>query len=178
MTLFPDIAARCIRASSSTAAALVMAGVVVVALNILHGLVVIAARRTAGDICNLILNIDLLALQQSVDDLAQSQIPGAEPVRASPLMLALGLKPEEVPLGAGRKLQHVYATVCRRLLPRRLVRREASIGRDHDQIQFGLGVGCGARAPAEVDQFIFGIEVEIARGLFGLDDLAIVGGLP
>lgn len=82
-------------------------------------------------------------------------------------MLRLRLEPEEIPLRARRELQGIDATV-RGGLAGRLIRDEASIGGDHHEIQLGLGVGSAPGAPAEVHQFIFGVEVDVSRRGLGL----------
>ena len=75
-------------------------------------------------------------------------------------MLGLGLEPEEIALRAGGELQHKDPTV-RGLFSVRLIRCEAPIGWDHDQVQRGLGVRSSPRTPAEVDEIIFRIEVDV-----------------
>lgn len=46
---------------------------------------------------------------------------------------------------------------------------EVAIGREHDQVDFGLGGGCGAWPPAEVHQLIFAVEVDVAWAGIGGD---------
>jgi len=168
LTLFSDISTCRIKSSSCTTASVVVTGVMVHALHILHSLIVIAtASRAPGQVGNLLLHIKLFTLQQRVHNLSQSEIPGAKPAQVSTLVLGLGLEPEEIPLRAGRKFQGVDATV-RRGLAGWLVGDEASIGGNHHEIQLGLGVGSAPGAPAEVHQFIFGVEVDVSRSGLGL----------
>lgn len=151
---------------------MVVIGVMVDAFHILHGLIVItaAARRASGDIGNLLLHVKLFTLEQGIHNLSQSDIAGAEPARVSTLMLGPRLQIEEVTLRARREFQRVDATICRGLAGG-LVGDEASIGRDHHQVQLGLGVGSAARAPAEVNQFIFGVKVDVAGDRLRLDNV-------
>lgn len=52
-------------------------------------------------------------------------------------------------------------------------RVEVAVRGEHDQVEFGVGGAGGTRSPAKVHQFIFGVEVDVARcGLWG--DLAAV----
>ena len=88
-------------------------------------------------------------------------------------MLGLGLQVEKISLRARRELECVNAAICRGFAGW-LVGDEASIRGDHHQIQLGFGVGCTSRAPAEVHQFIFGVEIEVTWGSLRLDH---VGGL-
>lgn len=173
LTLFPDISACCIRACSSTATSVVVAGVVIRAFNILHGLIIITARGASGDIGDFLFHVKLFTLQQRVHDLSQSDIPGAKPAQVSALVLGLGLQVEKIPLRARREFECVDAAICRGFA-RGFVGDEASIRGDHHQIQLGFSVGCASRAPAEVHQFIFGVEIEVTWGSLRLDD---IGGL-
>lgn len=88
-----------------------------------------------------------------MDDLSELEISGAEIAGVSSLMLALGLEPEEIPLRTRRELQHENAAIRARLL----VRGEAAIRGDHHQVELRLCEWSRSRAPAEVDQFIFGV---------------------
>jgi hypothetical protein len=95
--------------------------------HILHCLVIVViVGRSEGKVGNLVLNINFLTLQQNIDNLAELQVAGAEPAWITIGVLALGLHPEKVSLGARGELQDKDATV-RSVLARRLVRSEASI---------------------------------------------------
>ena len=48
-------------------------------------------------------------------------------------------------------------------------RCEGGIARDGDEVDFGFAGGCAARSPAEVDQVVFTVEVEVAWGVDGCD---------
>jgi hypothetical protein len=111
-------------------------------------------------------HINLLSLQQHMDNLSEFQIPRTEPAGVTILVLRLRLHPEQVTLGARRELQSEDATIGR--FARGFVGSEASVLRDHHQIEFGLVNGSAAGAPAEVHQVIFGVEVDVARGRLGL----------
>jgi hypothetical protein len=126
LSLLADITSRGIRASSTTASAVIMIGVMVCSFHILHGLVIIAARWPPGKVGDLVLNIHILPLQQNINNLTQFQIPRAEPARVTTLMLGLRLQPEEIALGAGRELQNKHASICS-VLARRSVGSKASI---------------------------------------------------
>lgn len=86
-------------------------------LHVLHGFIVIAASTawTPRQVRDFSLDIDLFSLKQSVDNLSQLQVPGAEPAKIASLVLGLGLQPEQVPLGAGRELQDVDPPIGGRL---------------------------------------------------------------
>jgi hypothetical protein len=113
---------------------MVMARVMVHAFNILHCLVIIAIGRApaAGKVRDFTLYIDLVTLQQLVDDPPQFQIPFAPVSGVARLVLGFGLKPEEVPLGAGGEFEDVDAAIFRLSVS---VWGECSIRGNHDQIQ-------------------------------------------
>jgi hypothetical protein len=79
-------------------------------------------------------------------------------------------------LRAGRELENKDTTICS-ILAGGLVGSEASILRDHHQIELGLIEGGAAGAPAEVHKIIFGVEVNIARSLLRLHTGRSGGGL-
>lgn len=135
LALFPDVSSSCIHARSTTAA-MVVAAIMIGALHILHSLVVIGAWTASAswEVGNRLLDVNLLSLQQSIDDLSQSKVSRAEPAGVPPFVLALGLQPEEVSLGARRELKHVDPTIRRRLGPRWnifVVRNEGAVGGHH-----------------------------------------------
>lgn len=80
--------------------------------------------------------------------------------------MRLGLHPEEVFLAAGSELEDKDAAVgggvqvlSTFFLDERV---EVTVGGEHDQVEVRIGGLCGTRSPAEVHQFIFGVEVDVA----------------
>jgi hypothetical protein len=81
------------------------------ALHIFHGLVIVTAGWSAGEVGDLVFHVHFLALQQNIDNLSQLEIPGAKPAQIAILVLGLGLHPEQITLRAGGELQHENAPV-------------------------------------------------------------------
>jgi hypothetical protein len=137
LSLLTHVAAGRIGASTATAGAVVSAAIMVGAFHVLHGLIVITARWSARKIGDLVLYINILALQQNIDDFSKLQVAGAEPARVAVLMLGVRLHPEQVSLRARGELQDKDPAI--RCVPTGwFVGSKAAIRRNHHQVKLGL----------------------------------------
>lgn len=70
--------------------------------DVLHGLVAISSRTIliARQVADLLLNIDLFALEEGVDDFTEFQIPRTEPCWVTLGVLTSRLHPIDLSLGA------------------------------------------------------------------------------
>lgn len=125
--------------------------------SVLHCLVIISATRRVLDLAKLILNINLLARKQHIDNLANLLISRAEPVRLAVGVLALRLQPEQVALRAGRELKDEDAAIGRRfevfgvgVVLLAGVGDEGAIAGDHEQVKLWVVDRRRPWAPAEV----------------------------
>jgi hypothetical protein len=172
LALLAEVPTRSIGAST-TVAALVAAVGITMALNILHGLIVVAGRgllivivtaATHGG--ELSVHIHLLALQQLINDLSDLEVSGAEPRGVAGAALGLRLQPEEVPLGRRAKLKDEDTTVGLGgwLAGRSGIERdEVAICGDHDQIKLGLVKRDISGSPAEVDEVCANVSLRLPR---------------
>ena len=128
----------------ATAAAAAVRTWVAVTFDILHrfivfigSAVVIAVdnlRKFAGD-------INLFALQESVNDVADSPVAWAEPGGVATACLGSGLEPEKVSLRGGAKLEDKYAPVRSGGVVFGILgieRQEPAICGDHDKVKLRL----------------------------------------
>lgn len=100
LSLLTHVATGRIGASAAATCAVVSVAIMIGAFHVLHGLIVITARRPAGKIGDLVLYVNLLALQQNIDNFSKLQVTGTEPTWVAVLVLGLGLHPEQVSLRA------------------------------------------------------------------------------
>jgi hypothetical protein len=114
MTLLPDIPSRSASTSTSggpsTATARRTSSF---AFDVLHFLVLVIVWARPPGSGHFLGNINLIALQEPVHDLAYTSIACAPPAWIAAWRLCLGLHPEEVALGRGGELEDEDTAICR-----------------------------------------------------------------
>jgi hypothetical protein len=130
-----------------------------VTLNVLHGLILVsipsAVVRVVLHCGELGCDVGLLTLQQSVHQVANLQIAWAKPTGIATATLRFGLKPEQVAIRRGRKLEDEDPAVYLgggRVVLLLIVGNKLAILGDHYQVELRLAQRGVAWSPAEVDE--------------------------
>ena len=137
---------------------------------------VTVTAATRLDIFHFLPHVNVFSTQTRIHNLAQPLIPLAEPVGIALAVLCAGLHPEELLVARAGELEHKDAAIggAPHVVGAGLADQwsERCIAGDSDEVDFGARGGGGARSPAEMEEVVFRVEVEISGAGDGSDSLA------